>query len=407
MIDAQIDAKNAETKRAENIEYSMSPVSWREALRIAFPIWLLSRLWVFAWVYAGHWDRSPNFAVSESPLRGGYGGVSNWWLNPWTTYDTQWYFQIAQDGYNARSVVFFPLYPALLRLGGVDENAIALWGFALSNLCFALALTVFIVLTTRHFSLTMTKRAACLLAFFPTAAVWSALYTESLFLLLVLVAFLMLEQKRYFYAGLAALLVALTRNSGPILWIVFLIEYSMQQKIAPLAWRKRAVHIALLSLPLLGFIGFQMFANWRFDDARAMFNAQETFGRAWTWPWLPVWNEIVNLPRGDWSYVALINLWATLFGLYFVFRFWRKPSPSYSVFLLGIELSQLCLGYSRAPFTLGAIRYLSTTFPFVQRLSVWLEPAMQRPLGRFCIAGIVVATSAQTSYLFGQKVFLF
>ena len=82
--------------------------------------WLVSRLWLAACAYAGHMAHPFREAIP-----GGYAGVSNWWLNVWTTYDSTYYLEIARHGYRALTSAFFPLYPLLLRPFAADENAAA------------------------------------------------------------------------------------------------------------------------------------------------------------------------------------------------------------------------------------------------------------------------------------------
>jgi Gpi18-like mannosyltransferase len=107
--------------------------------------------------------------------------VENYWLNPWTYFDSRFFLGIAGHGYTPETTAFFPLYPLLLRLFAPSETAMALCGVLVSNLALAVALPLFYALTVRDFSRDTANRATWLLAFFPTTVFFSALYTEAVF----------------------------------------------------------------------------------------------------------------------------------------------------------------------------------------------------------------------------------
>src|SRR5262245_17225291 len=94
---------------------STARVRWTDAAPAALSPFLLSRVWVALFVYLGH-ARRPFLA----PVLGGWEGVANWWLNPWTTYDSQWFLRIATTGYEPLTASFFPLYSLLLKPTGPD-----------------------------------------------------------------------------------------------------------------------------------------------------------------------------------------------------------------------------------------------------------------------------------------------
>ena len=98
----------------------------------------LSRIWIAIFVYAGHAQHK-----YLSPIPGGWEGVRNWWLNPWTTFDSRHFITIAQSGYDSNIAAFFPLYPFLLKLAGNDMAAMAAWGVVISNAAFGGALLIF------------------------------------------------------------------------------------------------------------------------------------------------------------------------------------------------------------------------------------------------------------------------
>lgn len=119
------------------------------------------------------------------------------WLWQWGNFDGVHYLTIAKFGYNGiigNEQVFFPLYPLLIRLfGGGFAPAILISNF------FALAAGLLIF---KHFG----KWAVIFLFCFPTALFLGAVYTESLFIFLVLLTF---YKSKYF-----GVLAGLTRLTG-------------------------------------------------------------------------------------------------------------------------------------------------------------------------------------------------
>src|SRR4051794_20471605 len=193
---------------AERRERAAS-TGWIAAARVALWPFLLSRVWVALFAYFGH-ARRPYLA----PVPGGWEGVANWWLNPWTTYDSQWFIRIATAGYESLTASFFPLYSLLLNPAGPDPVRMAAWGFLISNLAFAAGLVVLYRLTALDYDERTGRAALWLLAFFPTAAIFSAVYSESIFLLFLVAAFYALRRDAWGWTGVWAFLAALTRNSG-------------------------------------------------------------------------------------------------------------------------------------------------------------------------------------------------
>lgn len=85
-------------------------------LKNVMAAYLISRLICIMFVYLGHAQR-----VYLQQVPGGWEGVANWWLNPWTTYDSRLFLDIAANGYREITTPFYPLYPALLNLSGKTD----------------------------------------------------------------------------------------------------------------------------------------------------------------------------------------------------------------------------------------------------------------------------------------------
>ena len=179
-----------------------------------------SRFFCSFFVYLGHYYRkTPAF------MPGMWEGVDNGWLNPWTTYDSVYYLTIAKVGYQNFTSPFFPLYPLLLRLGGDSQIGMAIVGIVISNLAFAAALYFLYRLTEMDNGHKAATAAVWLLAFFPTTAFFSAVYTESTFLLLLLLCFYSARQHQWMIGGLSGALASLCRNPGVLISDALALEY--------------------------------------------------------------------------------------------------------------------------------------------------------------------------------------
>ena len=383
---------------------------------IAPAVWsafVLSRLWVAWFVYLGHGQR-PFLA----PIDGGYAGVGNWWLNAWTLFDSEHFLRIASSGYTPRTAPFFPLYPALLQPFAPHENAMALWGIFISNLALLAMLTILYALSQRDVGARGACIAVWLLAFWPTSAVFSAVYTDALFGAFLLATFWFLRHASWRWAALFATLAALTRNTGFLICGALLLErwhFTQREKNAtspfatvPLLCEKQIPWLTIAA-PLLAFLGFQGFLTWRFGGAAGVQNHQ-LFHRAWMMPWTPLWNEAVNLfVLQKFNVVALLNWTATITALFWTWLDRKRQPLALSFLTVAVMLMQLSLGRTTSPYTNSSLRLLSTTFPYVQNLSRRLGGAQDRVLVKFLLivfAVIYVLINAAFSYLFGWKKFV-
>lgn len=162
--------------------------------------------------------------------------------NPWTgarpgyldytglMWDASWYRQIAEQGYPAvlpvgpdgavqqNAWAFFPLFPFLVR--GLMTITGAPWAVVAPTVSLLLGAGAALVvhrLVARHARVLTARRpglplaTVALVAVFPSAPVLQTGYTESLALLLVAAALLLLAERRYGWAGVVVLALGFTR----------------------------------------------------------------------------------------------------------------------------------------------------------------------------------------------------
>ena len=158
-------------------------------------------------------------------------------FEPWAHWDGVWFVRIAADGYGAHesSQAFFPLYPLLVRtVAPFTGGSYVIAGVAVSLLCYAGAMVLLYRLAKAELGARIALWSVVFISVFPTALVFQAVYSESLFLLLALACFAAGRRGHWLLAGVMGLLATLTRSSGLVLLLPLAIMWWEQRRGAPL-----------------------------------------------------------------------------------------------------------------------------------------------------------------------------
>lgn len=171
--------------------------------------------------------------------------------NLFTVWDAAWYVRIAEAGYHGGVVhgghdfAFFPAWPFLMKLASLGVFPLPATGAVLANALFVLAaVVIWRVLADRLDAATATA-GLTLLAFAPSAYVFSLPYSESLFLLAVGSFFLAGPGSRWRIVAIA--LAMFTRIAGAGLVATALV------RAATTHGRERAVALAAVAAGCLAF----------------------------------------------------------------------------------------------------------------------------------------------------------
>ena len=145
-------------------------------------------------------------------------------------FDARWYLQIARDGYRydaqapaaiQQNIVFFPAYPMAIRasafLLGNRPLSFFVAGTALSLVAFLAALSYLYLLAREWLPASQAMAALWLIAAYPFAFFYGAIYTESFFLLETVAAFYHVRRGELSAAAGWGLLAGLTRPNGFLL----------------------------------------------------------------------------------------------------------------------------------------------------------------------------------------------
>lgn len=274
-------------------------------------------------------------------------------LDMWYRWDAGFYATIAIEGYDwyndrqiAADMAFMPLYPLAVHLvSGITPTGCALspylstcatiGGLVVSNAALLASALLLYDIARRHTNQSTARRAVLLLLIAPNMIFLSGVYTESLFLLLCLLVFWLLDRQQFVLAVIATCLACLTRTVGVALYPVLLWyawTYTPQrpaasgvESAADGRGRLRLGRLILAQVPLLVFGGYVLVAGWWVGEPLAFFQANSLiWGRAFS---SPIEAFTVYFSGEQFALFgfrpAWIDLAATLFYLLLAAAAWR------------------------------------------------------------------------------------
>ncbi|MEI6650531.1 MAG: hypothetical protein WCL23_03805 [Candidatus Moraniibacteriota bacterium] len=272
-------------------------------------------------------------------------------------WDTHWYKEIVNNGYHLEQndtlsdVVFFPLYPFLIKVVGtifLGNYVLAGWLISMAAL---IAGCAYLYALVREFHPEIDPELPVLLMLvFPTAFFFTIVYTEAIFFLFTVACFYYVFKKRFMTAGLFALFGALTHSNGvflglPILW----------ETVRLFGWKDAlfSKRILPMTFPAIGMFSFLLYDYLKFRDFWLFFKIESAWGRSFSVNWEHF---------STFSHPAIVNLCIdsafTVLIIAAIVLVWKKLSPLYSVFMSLTVLAALTSG------TLMSIgRYSLVLFP--------------------------------------------
>jgi hypothetical protein len=223
---------------------------------------------------------------SQFPVPPVPSGIWHHLVEPMRMWDGLWYRLIAIEGYPSNHVwndAFWPLYPmsmrGLSRITGLSEDVS---GYLIANICFFVAMVLLYQLVRIDFDTPVARRTMWAIAIFPTSFFFTAVYTESLFLVLSVAAILCARIRKWWLAGLLGMLAALTRSHGIFLVIPFAVLWVKQYGFYIRAMIPKGVTVAM---PLLGPVLFGAYLERTQDNWKNFIDVQGAWNRTSAWPW--------------------------------------------------------------------------------------------------------------------------
>jgi hypothetical protein len=307
-------------------------------------------------------------------------------LLSWWRWDVIHYVEIAYLGYAHHKPLsaFFPLFPLVIRglgmLFGGSIMADYAAGILLANGCFYGVLVLFYYLVSKDYGQTVARYALIYLAFDPYGIFFFVGYTESLFLLLSLAVFILLRRGRvldWWLAGLCGCLAALTRPTGIVLLVPFLVFFVQRFGIGTIFtrenWRQKlnaVFAMALVPAGLLIYMGYLwiIFGNpWVFSIEQTLI-----WHRSFALPWVGPIGAIKDVLTLDHSFFSrdLADVTFTLIPLTALVVGWKKLPLHYSLFSLVMGLFVLCEPNQFTPL-MSVPRFMLVIFPIFILFALW------------------------------------
>jgi hypothetical protein len=348
-------------------------VAWRDA----GVVWLSQHVLLLLITYVGR----TLLVTQTSNVRG---AATTTWQNVfgnWLAWDGYLYSRIAATGYRGGGApAFSPLLPLLERalsapFGLNPEIA----GVVIANVAGLGAFGLFRVLSEREFGRETAQRALLYLAVFPTAFFLAAPYTESLFLLLSIGAFLAMRQGQWPLAGALAALATLTRQTGILLLVPLLVAYGEQY------WARRSAlrlpqYLAMLSgvaLPCIALGGFDLYLYSRYGTFFATSRAEEQiWGRSLGVPGIGIARAGGALLRLGYNpnffqVHILLDIAFTLAFIALTIATWRRLPLSYTLYTGALLLAVLAMPLHNWYALMSNMRLMLSAFPLFLLLSQW------------------------------------
>jgi hypothetical protein len=234
--------------------------------------------WVVVATRVGCWA-AVLVALLWAPLRSGfpahkaYGARTDFIFGAFDQWDANWFLRIAQHGYDAKqSASFFPLYPLATRAVGFVLRSNLVAGVAVSLVAAGFAAVAVMRIARRFAGDVVAHDSVLLLALYPISFVFTAVYSDGLFLALAAWAFLFALQGRTTFAALLGALAVLTRPTGlallpALLWLLW-----------PHARNARSlVRLSPLLLLPAALVGYCLYLRSHFGDAFAFVHSEGSF----------------------------------------------------------------------------------------------------------------------------------
>lgn len=332
-------------------------------------------------------------------------GPFDYFITGWESWDSGWYSQIARDGYwytpgQQSPVAFFPLYPLLIRAVMTLGLDVYQSGVFITLLCGPLALVLFTFWARSLKDEDTALQGGLLMAFYPFAFyLYGVMYSDALFILLVIGAFILLERGYLVPAVLVAAIATAARPVAPAVVLGLLVRRLEWKRERGLKWTPMDV------LPLLAGLGFgayMLYLWWDFSEPLAFVKVQCSPGwdqcPGWA-TWLKVaWFKGVSHGRGTAVRLAA-HAFFTLLALALVWPTKKHLGWGYAIYVLAIVGLP---AWSTKDF-MGMGRYLLSSFPVFLTAAVLLK---QKPLLLKGALALGAVSLLVLSWAFGADIYV-
>ncbi|MDP2663212.1 MAG: mannosyltransferase family protein [Dehalococcoidia bacterium] len=309
-------------------------------------------------------------------------------LDVWAKWDSGWYANIALTGYHfsaerASNIAFLPLYPMAIKVLSLFVGNVWISGILVANAAFLGSLIVLFKLTRLKLGRAAADRTILYISAFPSAFFFLCMYSESIYLLTVLLTFYLWERNKGWPAGLFGGLAAIARPMGILLFLSGAARKLFEDRRTEsrlVSWDS----LSLLLIPLVLGV-FLVYSYAAFGEPLAFLKSRELG-----------WNEPLSLIplshrelfaalmdgtalSGGLQRLRLLDAASAVVFLAMVVPIFKKLGSTYGIYALGSVVMPLIVTLD------GLMRYVLVIFPAFMIMGSWV------PMKRIAVPLLVLS----------------
>lgn len=304
----------------------------------------------------------------------GGGAFATFWMREWGVqprpdwpflflgWDSAWYIRIAKIGYSYPAYAFLPAYPFLIRVVSELTGEFFASSFLASFVLGIVAVPMFQLLAEHYMRKDQAVLTTLLFSLCPPVFVFTSVaYTESLFTVAILGAWLLSLRRRWLPSVVFVTIAALTKVYGVLIALPLTIRLLGERKV----WAS----VAALFAPVVALVGWNAYLYSLTGDWMACWSSQSRWQTGWPFGISGVLRFFVELNSGI-SHSGPVELQAVL-----VVVQWLLAIVLFGVLVVAsIDVDRDFGGYAALlflfVFSFGNVWSFLRFLPFI--LPVWL-----------------------------------
>ena len=362
--------KNRQQRKLAKLHETQAPAHWLDRETVMLALWIKILLMAFA-------------VVAVMVMRNMWLDFPYQWLTIWNQWDGPHYIDIARDGYVTSDVsskdqwcwiVFYPLYPWTIRLISVIVRDYVLAAHVISLVGTIASALLLQRLAELDFEKNLARSAVIFMLIFPTAYFFNAVYTESLFIPIMLGSFLAARKGRWALAGGLGALASMSRVNGMLLIPALAAEAYTQYRESGRKIQKEWLWILVVAAGLLTYLAVNYYV-WG-DPFKFQKVLQEKWYKTLTWPWVGISTTMGVMT--NWKnpleahLVGFQEFFFIVLGFVCLVWCWKRTRPSYAVW---VTLNWLLV--TSTSWIQSTPRYVLSLFPI---FFLFAKVAEKRPM---------------------------